>query len=143
MAGAPKYTVARGAQFTWQFRNLPEDFQDAVITFTDIYEIYGLSDFNNYPGKIKYSWDVPSDDPKYLEKVMYARQNKLWHYHVGLPEYKQGNGNYKVSEWVLHFRWDNDERITLLDLCEHNDSTGRFRLPPENYLACEEDSESS
>ena len=71
-------------------------------------------------------------DPNYA----YTYANSLWHYHVGLPEYKQGVGQYLVSDWVLHFQWyGRGPHIDLIDLYQHSRADGSFYLPASIFLA--------
>lgn len=119
-------------QFQKEFDNYPPDQQDLVLDFVDIVEEYGLSDFDKLEGKLSPSYNT--DDP---EKYDYAFQNGLWHYHIGIPEYRVTHGKYKTSDWVLHFQWFKNKQsneIWLLDLYSHYDSQGSFYLPPASYL---------
>lgn len=125
------YTWGFNAQFAIEFSRFEKDQQDAVLDFTDTFELYGLSDFSKYTGKITYSWKgVPVGSPEYV----YAKANDLWHYHVGLPSYTQGP-KYSTSDWVLHFQWrDRGDEIALVDLYRHYTSTGQFYVPGAKYL---------
>ncbi len=126
------YKVSYLPQFSIEFENYPEYQQDSVLDFTDKFEEVGLSDFSNYEGKITPSWKgLGTDDPKYT----FTKDNHMWHYHIGLPEYKQKHGKYKTSTVVLHFQWpDKGTEISLVDLYDHYTSEGVFYLPPEHYL---------
>lgn len=48
-------------QFAKEFKNFPEDQQNKIIEFTDVYEVHGLVDFTAHEGKIGPSWKT--DDP--------------------------------------------------------------------------------
>lgn len=130
------FTVAYKAKFAGEFANLKQDQQDKVLDFTDCVEKHGLSDFSKFPGKITPSWKgVHESSPEYA----YAYDNSLWHYHVGLPNYKQSiSGKYLTSDWVLHFQWIDKDRggthITLVDLYSHWTHDGKFWLPQPDYL---------
>jgi len=127
-----KYTFSFKKQFAAEFPRYPKDQQDKILDFTDIYEQHGLTNFTKYPGKITPSWTgIYPPDPVYD----YAWKNDLWHYHIGIPEYKSVHGQYKTSDWVLHFQWVNGRRhIDLVDVCYHYKSDGTFYLPPAESL---------
>ncbi|EMQ4855843.1 hypothetical protein AAIB78_000677 [Morganella morganii] len=119
--------------FAREFKNFPLDQQDKILDFVDVYENNGLSDFSCYEGKIACSWrGLDTTDAKYT----YARQNELWHYHIGIPEFRSQNGKYKTSDWVLHFQWDRkNNTISLVDMYKHYTRDGIFYLPDPAYLA--------
>jgi hypothetical protein len=127
-----KYQVTYLPKFSQEFENFPLDQQDSILDFTDIFEELGLSDFSKYDGKITPSWkNLEPDDPKYI----YTRENHLWHYHVGIPEYKNVYDKYKTSDMVLHFQWFfKGDEINLVDMYYHYTNDGEFYLPPEAYL---------
>ena len=121
-------------KFQAEFAGYPADQQDLVIDFVDIVEEHGLSDLSKLVGKLSPSWKT--DDPV---KYEYAKTNGLWHYHIGLPEYKdsQVTTKYKVSEWVLHFQWlrhTHPDEIWLVDMYSHYLKDGSFYLPSATYL---------
>lgn len=135
-----KYTAFYSKQFSSEFENYPQDQQDKVLEFIHTYMTHGLNDFSKYEGKISPSWNVPSSDPEYSKKMLYARGNALWHYHVGLPAYTQIPGvPYKTSDWVLHFQWHDSFAITLVDMYRHYTHDGIFYMPRESYLVADED----
>jgi hypothetical protein len=80
-------------QFAKEFKNFPVDQQDKVIEFTDVYEVHGLVDFNVYEGKIGPSWKTDEHISR-----QFAIDHSLWHYHIGIPTYKQSIGDYKTSD---------------------------------------------
>ncbi len=126
--------------FTWSFKtklqlefeNFPADQQDKILLFASTYEEHGLADFTRYEGKLSPSWaTLPDTDPNHA----YAQLNALWHYHVGIPEYKVVHGKYKTSDMVLHFQWpDKGTHISLVDVYYHHKSDGTFYIPPLAYL---------
>lgn len=129
------YTWKLSSQFQCEFSNFPVDQQDKIIEFTDVYETYGLSDFTKYEGKITSSWSG-SDMSK--SDYEFAKDNHLWHYHIGIPHYTQVHGKYKTSDWVLHFQWPNKGNIiALVDLYVHYKGDGSFYLPPKKNLDSE------
>ncbi|EMD9275296.1 hypothetical protein VWV82_003939 [Cronobacter malonaticus] len=127
-----QYTVSFGKLFAKEFEHFNEKDQDKVLDFTELFERYGLADFSKYPGKISPTWsNLESDDPDFI----YAMTNRLWHYHVGLPEYVQRHPKYMTSDWVLHFQWtQGDYNIHLVDMCYHYTQDGKFYIPKPHYL---------
>ncbi|ENW85180.1 hypothetical protein F908_00079 [Acinetobacter sp. NIPH 284] len=127
------YTWEFGKQFAVEFGNYPENQQDKILDFTDVYEKYGLNDFSKYQGKISQSWrGIDKTHPIYD----YAYSNNLWHYHIGIPEYvKSKYNNYLTSDMILHFQWKNrSNHIFIADITWHYKSNGEFWLPEPNYL---------
>lgn len=126
------YTWGFKRAFAAQFANFPTDQQTKVLAFVATFQTFGLTDFTNYPGKITPSWKgVSMAHPNYS----YARQNHLWHYHIGIPHYSQVHARYKTSDWVLHFQWVNQgAHIDIVDIYSHYLSDGTFYLPPSSTL---------
>ncbi|MBM2883908.1 hypothetical protein JFK97_05850 [Chromobacterium phragmitis] len=126
------YFVEYGKKFALEFSRYPDYQQDKILDFVDTYERFGLGNFNNYPGKISKSWSgLMSHDPLHA----YAVANSLWHYHIGLPDYKSVHQKYQTSDWVLHFKWPNMKNtIVLVDVCYHYRSDGSFYLPDDSYM---------
>lgn len=126
------FTVRFSAQFAAEFTRFQPDQQRKITEFMALYQKVGLSDFSKYEGKLAPSGrGLAQNDPAYI----YAHNNALWHYHIGLPVYKQVHPTYKTSDWVLHFQWiGKGPRIDLVDLYTHYDSDGNFYMPPENSL---------
>ncbi|WP_417526992.1 hypothetical protein [Marinomonas shanghaiensis] len=117
-------------QFAKEFKNFPKDQQDKILDFIEIYELHGLRDFNAYEGKVG-----PSYKTNDLTSRQYALAHSFWHYHIGIPTYRQSLGGYKTSDWVLHFQWFKSENyIVLVDLYYHYKSDGTFYLPPSGSL---------
>lgn len=126
------YTLGYKAQFAIEFERYQEVQQRKVLQFVQCYYQHGLNDFSVYKGKISPSWKGAP-----LEKAAYARQNALWHYHIGLPTYRQSpSGSYLTSDQVLHFQWkDKGKHVDLVDLYDHYDRHGNFWIPPLTTLA--------
>lgn len=126
------FTVSFNKVFAAQFARFDEKDQDKILDFVEQFERCGLADFSNYEGKIAPSWsNLTPDHPSYI----YAKDNDLWHYHIGLPEYIQRHPKYKTSDWVLHFQWTVGGReLNLVDMCYHYTADGEFYLPSERYL---------
>ncbi|MDR9777607.1 hypothetical protein RJJ65_34265 [Rhizobium hidalgonense] len=127
------YTWEFGKQFAVEFTLYPVEQQDKILDFIDIYQIFGLSDFTKFQGKIKYSWSgIDKLDPIYD----FTYSNNLWHYHIGIPNYKKSKYNqYYTSDMILHFQWKNrSTHIRILDITWHYKASGEFWLPANNYL---------
>lgn len=85
-----------------------------------------------YQGKFSPSWKGlnPNSD-----QFKYTYQNKLWHYHLGLPEYTKSQFfEYYTSDWVLHFIKISNAEIILVDLYQHYTADGSFYIPNQDYL---------
>lgn len=124
------YTFSFSQQFAKEFANFEQDQKDKITTFLSTYQVHGLSDFTRYEGKIAKSWrgcDTSSSDYEF------ARSNNLWHYHIGLPGYRQQHAKYKTSDWVLHFQRE-DSNIHLVDLYVHYKYDGSFYMPSARSL---------
>ncbi|AWB65156.1 hypothetical protein C2869_01270 [Saccharobesus litoralis] len=129
-----KFTWKFSDQFAKEFTSFPDDYRNSVVDFITTYQDYGLSDFSKYEGKIAPSWSGNGSE----EDKKYAKENHLWHYHVGLPEYEQLHDSYKTSDYLLHFQWKfkgND--ISIVDMYRHYKIDGSFYLPSEKYLDTE------
>lgn len=125
------YTYTFLPQFALEFGIFPEDQQQKVLDFLEIYENYGLSDFGKYEGKISPSWvGLEESDPDYI----YCHANALWHYHIGFPEYIENHPKYKTSEWVLHFQISSNSHINIVDMYSHYDRHGIFYIPSGLFL---------
>jgi hypothetical protein len=120
-------------QFAKEFHNYPQDQQDKILEFVELFELHGLADFTKYPGKITPSWSgLAATDPV----CQYAKGHALWHYHIGIPKYSSNHSKYKTSDWVLHFQWPNKgDHVILVDVCYHYKSDGTFHIPDSRYLA--------
>lgn len=132
MSEKVKYTHSFNKQFANEFKNFPQNQKDAITSFIFTFQSHGLADFSNYKGKIAPSWTgLDPNDPDYI----YARENDLWHYHIGIPRYEQRHGKYKTSDMILHFQWFNKgNHINIVDVYDHYDSEGNFYLPASEYL---------
>ncbi|MEQ1977196.1 hypothetical protein [Xenorhabdus sp. SGI240] len=128
------YTWSFGRCFAQEFKNFDELQQNKILDFIEIYETNGLSmgSLSCYPGKVTYSWkNLDINDPNYR----YTKDNNLWHYHIGLPEYVTRHNKYSTSDWVLHFQWkEGSSHISIVDVYSHYTKDGKFYLPPEKYL---------
>lgn len=118
--------VIMGSMFAQYFLNFPRQDQEQIRAFVKHVELYGL---NNLKGRNKSSDHVPHHHSNWSERVAYAQKHKLWHYHIGIPNYEiTQNGEY-VSEYILHYIREENE-IKLVALSYHPP----FELPSEQYL---------
>lgn len=126
------YKVSFGKEFAKESVNYPKDQKQAIADFVNTFQNFGLADYSKYQGKISPSW---SGINMTQESYDYAYTNHLWHYHLGIPSYKNIGQPYYTSDYILHFQWKNrGNEIALLDCSSHYTSTKIFYLPPERYL---------
>ena len=121
------YSVGFGQIFIDRFDKFPLKDKDKINDFVFHVEEHG---FVGLAGRNKSSDNVPKDDPDFLSKVKYAKEYRLWHYHVGIPVYDKakGFGNY-TSEYVLHYRLL-ENNIVIVDMDFHPP----LNLPSEKYF---------
>ena len=74
-----------GQVFLDRFSKYPIDDIKKIQDFVDYLSIHG---FTNLPGRNKPSDDVDSNDYSYLEKVTFAQDYKLHHYHIDVSHLK-------------------------------------------------------
>lgn len=129
------FEVKFGKKFQEEFQRYPEDQQNLILEFVEIYEKNGLIDFSVYKGKISPSW---SNLDRNCVEYAYTKNNFLWHYHIGIPVYiKSRFADYYTSDWVLHFSWPNEkDTIIIVDIGMHYRTNGSFYLPSLEYLQC-------
>lgn len=123
-----KYAVSASENFVRILKNLPttppfrhpEELPDQlkVAKFIQDYLSSGW-DQAILLGKNISSDNVPTGDPKWLEKVQYAQKNNLFHYHIGIPFYKDSGNGYLTSEYVIHYQQLSENEIKLVDLGWH------------------------
>lgn len=125
----PPFIVDMSVHFAQVYATLPANDSDPIDKFIDHVENNGLV---GLPGRLKYSWDIPSDDGLWQTKFQYAKSNNLWHYHIGLPSYDQTKPvGDQTSEWVLHLiRHPCGFRTTIV----HWDKHPPFKLPEPHHL---------
>jgi hypothetical protein len=103
--------------------------QTKVASFVQTYLSVGM-DPTVLLGKDVSSDNVPTDDPQWLEKVKYAQEHALRHYHIGIPYYVNSGKGYFTSEYVLHYQQIEHDHIKLVDMSWHPPMS----LPSEDYL---------
>jgi hypothetical protein len=122
-----KITVSLGEEFKKAFNNFPK--QDRVKIYDFIRHVQNKG-FEGLTGRNKSSDNVDKNDPYFKEKACYAIENKLYHYHIGIPHYKDSTKGDKTSEYVLHYILVSDTEIRIVDMDNHPP----FRLPTQKYL---------
>lgn len=113
--------------FIRHLKNFPKADREKIRTFAEHIEQFG---FDGLKGRNKSSDNVPKDNPNWAERVAYAQQHKLWHYHIGIPDYQLSDKGDYVSEYVLHYIKESDY-IMLVDMSPHPP----FELPKPEYLS--------
>jgi len=109
------------------FSNFPVNDIEKINEFVKHLSVHG---FENLPGRNKPSDNVPTDDHEFIEKVKYAQDNNLHHYHIGIPHFDQsGEHGDWTSEYILHYM-HLDSSIKIVDMGSHPP----FSLPAEEYL---------
>lgn len=106
---------------------LDEEERQKILSFAIHVKQYGL---NKLEGKNKRSDGFSNDDPDFAKKMALVKKHNLWHYHIGIPCYKDSpSGEYKTSEYILHYKRGQDY-IKIVDLDRHPP----FTLPKPEYL---------
>lgn len=118
--------VKFGVKFQQHMANFPKADRLKLTRFIVHVETHG---FDGLTGRNKSSDNVPSDDPNWLTKIKYAQTHCLWHYHIGIPQYRLSEHGDFTSEYVLHYILQ-DECIVLVDLSPHPP----LALPDPTYL---------
>lgn len=114
----PKYEIAYGKTLNLQFPSYASVVQNLVLDFTDHFEKNGLA---KWKGKSISSDNVPYYYPNCNELADFARQNNLWHAHIGFREWKRSrDSKIQTSDWVVHFKKVSEYKIILLSLGSHN-----------------------
>ena len=124
------HIVNMSDHFEIDYLNMAANEALPIDTFITHVESNGMI---SLPGRLKRSDNVPTDDGLWLKKVLFARENNLWHYHVGFPFYDAGKSyGDQTSEYVLHLqRHPCGTRTTIL----HWDKHPPFRLPlPHHFI---------
>ncbi|MDG6266804.1 hypothetical protein P9J89_00990 [Glaesserella parasuis] len=120
-------TIEYGSLFRKEFANFPVKDQDAIVEFVEHILKFG---FTNLEGRNKSSDNVHKNDPHFAQKVKYARENHLWHYHIGILAFDLSKPfGDRTSEYVLHYQGFSD-RVKIVDYSAHPP----FNLPTASYL---------
>lgn len=118
--------VTFSRDFQSKFPNFPKTDKEKILEFVRYVTEQGLT---NLQGRNKNSDNVPTNDPNWRQKVAYAQQHKLWHYHIGIPSYETASNGEQVSEYILHYQRFDDE-IRIVSMSYHPP----FELPNEEAL---------
>ncbi|MDD9177456.1 hypothetical protein [Aliivibrio sp. A6] len=87
--------------------------------------------YNGVKVRNKPSWDVDKNDPEFLKKVTFAKNNNLWHIHAGFHGgYSVSPKGDLVSQFVMHYQRQDDNIFRFADLTPHPP----FSLPSESDL---------
>ncbi len=92
--------VLLAEDFKKGLENFPKEDRRKIAEFILFVQQNG---FTGLPGRNKSSDSVPTDDPQWLEKVQFAQRHNLWHYHIGIPEYKGSRYGDFTSAYILHY----------------------------------------
>lgn len=112
--------VEFSAHFTTVFETLTTDEKFLIRDFVKHFRNNGLRGFK---GKIGPSDNVPHADPDRARKIWFANHHKLWHVHIGHPNWnpcKNPLASYRTSDWVVHFQKLSDSHIAIVDYNSHN-----------------------
>jgi hypothetical protein len=124
------FTVGLGPQWKKEWPNYQPDQRYRVGLFVQTFLVHGL-DATKFQGRISPSW-MNLAQGSVLHT--YTTTHWLWHYHIGLPMYRQAMGG-DVSDEVLHFQWVyNSKHVDLIELSPHY-LGGKFFLPLAASLA--------
>lgn len=122
--------VSFSKKFKYFFiEKLSEKDQKIIYDFKVHVEKYGLVGLK---GKNKKS-DHPSPKKGEVECKLeseYAYAHNLWHYHIGIPDYRTDSGfGHYTSKFVLHYQRFQDS-INIVKMDHHSP----FQLPTNNYF---------
>ena len=62
--------------------------------------------FSGLKGRNKKSNNPNTNDSDFATKAKFAIKHKLFHYHIGIPEYQQSPHGDLTSEYVIHYSFD-------------------------------------
>lgn len=129
--------------FKSKLKNFGNAEKKKVITFITTFQKGGFSAIDNfiiqnYKVRNKSSDNVPKDDPNFIDKVKFAQDNKLWHFHAGfyamdgnnIEGYTLSNKGDLTSKWVIHYQKFSDVHIKAVDISPHPP----LNLPLESAL---------
>lgn len=119
--------VTFGRKIKNHLHNFSEQDRQKILDFAIHVQQNGL---DLLPGKNKRSDGFSNDDPQFANKMALVKKYNLWHYHIGIPSYKDSLlGDYKTSEYILHYARRADS-IEIVDLGRHPP----FHLPSVDCL---------
>ncbi|MBM7072825.1 hypothetical protein JQC92_12410 [Shewanella sp. 202IG2-18] len=136
------YILEASEHFKSKFKNFDKEPKSKLTFFIKTFQEGGFNSIDNviidgYKIRNKSSDDVPTDDPNWLEKVKYAQEHKLWHYHAGfydldceLKGYDISKAGDLTSQWVIHYQKLSENNINIVDVTPHPIT----ELPSEDKL---------
>lgn len=103
--------------FKERYKDFPKSNRKKISAFLIHIMKHG---FDGLEGRNKYSDDVSRDDPLFVSKVRFVNEHCLWHYHVGIHEYKDGTEfGDRTSMFVLHYSRLQPNLIRVAHLSPH------------------------
>lgn len=120
-----------------------EVFLDSMLHFnfdTDAASTYKVAAFLTHletkgllglKGRNKKSNNPETSDLDFHKKATFAVKHKLFHYHIGIPDYKQSQQGDLTSEYVIHYSFD--EALGYIDVISI-DYHPPLQLPYESDL---------
>lgn len=121
--------VKLGVKFAKELKNYPNNDKEKILSFIKHVQKHG---FKLLEGRNKSSDNVDKDDPLFIQKVKFAIEHKLWHYHIGVVEYDYSRPyGDRTSEYVVHYI-----NQTIMDEIKLVDFSGHppFKMPMSSYL---------
>lgn len=114
----PTYEVDFGKTLLLIFSDYARTIQNLVMDFVEYFEKKGIV---GWRGKCTSSEYVPYNYPDKEKVINFAKQNSLWHAHIGYPNWQNSKaGNYWSSNFVVHFKKVSEHKIILLSIGMHD-----------------------
>lgn len=127
-----EFTLDASNYFKSKLKNFGKAEKKKVLTFMQTFQQGGFNAIDNftirgYKVRNKSSDCVPTDDPDFINKVKFAINNKLWHFHAGFYTIDDNNIDGYIlspngdltSQWVIHYQKFSDEHIKAVDISPH------------------------
>lgn len=118
--------------FKNKLKNFGKQEKKKVTTFINTFQNGGFLAIDNFKiqsfkVRNKRSDDVPTEDPLFVQKVKFALENKLWHFHAGfyslsnndIEGYTLSSKGDLTSQWVIHYQKFSDVYIKAVDITPH------------------------
>jgi hypothetical protein len=113
------YQIGYTPDFLLLVDGLSDREKDLIDDFIFYFEKHGLK---NFTGKKCATDNIPKNAMDRAAKIAYARQQQLWHVHIGYRQWHQSKNplaKYKTSRYVVHFQKFSDTSIALVDYGDH------------------------
>lgn len=107
--------VDYGKVFSERLPHFPKEDKIKIAQFIAHIKQFG---FDGLQGRNKSSDNVPFNHPNWAERVKYAQEHNLWHYHIGIPKYELSEKGDYTSEYVLHYILG-DDFIKIVEMSPH------------------------